>query len=386
MTRVRLLTPAGRGAIAVVEVRGDDAAQRVDRWFDPAFGSSLSQRAINQIVFGRWRANRGGEPGDEPAGEELVAVRTADDRVEVHCHGGVAASRAVVLALVADGAEQNESGTLATIEQAARSALSEAPTERTASVLLDQLNGALARTIETVVTFLGANDHEMAAAQLETLLERERLGQHLTTPWRVVLAGPPNVGKSRLINALVGYARAIVFDQPGTTRDVVTAATVIDGWPVTLADTAGVRDASDPLEAAGVRLALGTLSRADVVVRVSEADGYESSEAHASRERLAEAIPDAATLIDVASKADLAPENNTPAGVLRVASPTGEGVQELLAAIADAFAVGDPAGGEAVPFAPSQIAALRLALGAIAGDDAVAAAETLRALLADGKA
>lgn len=386
MTRVRLLTPAGRGAIAVVEVAGDDAAQRVDRWFAPAFGSPLSQRTVNQIVFGRWRASQDGQPAEEPPGEELVAVRTADDRVEVHCHGGAAASRAILLALIAEGVEEAEPKERATIRQAAQHKLANAPSERTAGVLLDQLNGALNRALESVVACIEAKDFDGAGSQVETLLERERLGRHLTSPWRVVLAGPPNVGKSRLINALVGYERAIVFDQPGTTRDVVTAATVIDGWPVTLADTAGVREASDPLEAAGVRQALDMLSRADVVLRVSEAEGYASAEALAARQRLADGIPDSAAVIDVASKADLATDADTPAAVLRVASPTGEGVPELLAAIADALGVGDLAPGEPVPFTPTQVAALRLALRAIKESNAASAMTALRALLAGGKA
>ena len=80
-------------------------------------------------------------------------------------------------------------------------------------------------------------------------------GRHLLTPFDVVLAGPANVGKSSLINALVGYNRAIVYDAPGTTRDVITAETAIDGWPVTLSDTAGLRDSDDPLEMAGVQTA-----------------------------------------------------------------------------------------------------------------------------------
>ncbi len=91
-------------------------------------------------------------------------------------------------------------------------------------------------------------------AHLDAVLRWTDLGTHLATPWRVVLAGAPNVGKSSLINALLGYGRAIVFDQPGTTRDVVTADAAIEGWPITLADTAGLHDASDATESAGIAL------------------------------------------------------------------------------------------------------------------------------------
>src|SRR5690606_16577637 len=93
---------------------------------------------------------------------------------------------------------------------------------------------------------------EEARRRLAALVDRAPLGLHLTRPWHVALAGAPNVGKSSLLNAVLGYGRAIVFDQPGTTRDVLDAVTAIDGWPVRLTDGAGLRESVDALEAAGV--------------------------------------------------------------------------------------------------------------------------------------
>ena len=107
--------------------------------------------------------------------------------------------------------------------------------------------------------------------QLKGLLRFGDLGLHLTTPWRVVLTGPPNVGKSSLINALVGRERAIGSAQPGTTRDVVTAVTAVGGWPIELADTAGVRQVVDPLEREGVNRAKRSREHADLVVMVADA-------------------------------------------------------------------------------------------------------------------
>ena len=97
------------------------------------------------------------------------------------------------------------------------------------------------------------------------------LGRRLTAPWRVVVAGPPNVGKSSLVNALAGYQRSIVAPTPGTTRDVVTTRLAIDGWPVELADTAGVREATDALETQGVRLAREATAAADLCLWVLDA-------------------------------------------------------------------------------------------------------------------
>ena len=109
-------------------------------------------------------------------------------------------------------------------------------------------------------------DLSAAAAQIRDWLTWAEFGLHLTQPWRVVLAGRPNVGKSSLINAILGYTRSVVFDQPGTTRDVVSAPTAIDGWPIELSDTAGLRESADPIESAGVERARATLGAADLAI------------------------------------------------------------------------------------------------------------------------
>jgi tRNA modification GTPase len=114
--------------------------------------------------------------------------------------------------------------------------------------------------------------HELTA-QLDALLRWSEFGRHLTQPWQVVLTGVPNVGKSSLINRLLGYSRSIVYAEPGTTRDVVTAATAFDGWPVELSDTAGLRDAAGEIEAAGVERARRHLATADLAIVFSTAAG-----------------------------------------------------------------------------------------------------------------
>jgi tRNA modification GTPase len=127
--------------------------------------------------------------------------------------------------------------------------------------LLDQANGALDHELQLIHA-------SMDMARLDDLIARGRVGTRLLEGWRVVLAGRPNVGKSRLLNALVGFDRAIVDPTPGTTRDIVTSTTAFDGWPVELGDTAGLRAARDAIEAEGVERALASQRAADLILLV----------------------------------------------------------------------------------------------------------------------
>ncbi|QDV80643.1 GTPase [Botrimarina mediterranea] len=386
--QVRVLTPAGRGAIAVVEVVGDNAATLVDHWFEGS--QPLAEAPIDAIRFGRWRRAE-----DDAPGEELVVVRTADNRVEVHCHGGVAASAAIMASIESSALAAGDACRTAPHPRLAptahlgselRLALSNAPTERVAGVLLDQLGGALEAALHSVVQLVREGETERAIELIDDLLSRERLGVHLTRPWRVVIAGAPNVGKSSLINALVGYDRAIVFDQPGTTRDVVTAATAIGGWPATLADTAGVRATNDALEAAGVELALATLRSADIVVVAREAATFDSAESITLHDSLLREVSPDAAIVEVATKADLAPAGETiPPTVVATDAPHGVGVPELLAAIERAMGVAEPDHGVAVVIGPWRYDVLRQVRAALANLDVAAAQQAAPALLAPAK-
>ena len=101
--------------------------------------------------------------------------------------------------------------------------------------------GRLDEAFERIRQAIASDQLPAATAIVENLLTNAALGRHLLTLRRIVLAGRPNVGKSSLINALVGYERSVVHSQAGTTRDVVRVQTVIDGWPIELTDTAGLR-------------------------------------------------------------------------------------------------------------------------------------------------
>lgn len=375
MTTAELITAPGVAAIAVVRVRGPNAAEYVDRCFQPRGSKAITGERANAIRYGSWRST----------GEELVVVRTRDNEVEVHCHGGVAAPRSVLAALAQHGVAtidppaakptpSFEAQPAGSLETHAAALLREAPTGRVAGVLLDQANGALRSELRSILAMIDAETSDDAIAAIQGLLRHRRLVGRLTRPWRVVLAGPPNVGKSSLVNSLVGYARAIVFDQPGTTRDVVTATTAIDGWPVEIADTAGIRPTSANLEQAGIELARREIAAADVVVLVREAGEPSMSPAGLLP-------PIAASVVRVANKQDLAPNAGTEADEILTCALKGDGIADLLAAIGAALPLDPPTPGEAVPFLAEQLSELDTARNALMQRRPAAARPPLQALL-----
>lgn len=343
MLSVAVLTPPGRGAVATVAVSGMGATAVVDKLFSPASGRTLAEAVIGQILFGRW----GGF-----AGEELVACRHSDDEVEIHCHGGEAAVSSVLASLVDRGCRQvdwpewirRRTGNL--IADQAIEALAQATTLRCSAVLLDQFHGALAHELELCASLLETGDDtssQTAESRLRLLAKRANVGRHLIEPFRVVVAGKPNVGKSSLVNALAGYERSIVYDQPGTTRDVVNVRTAVDGWPVELSDTAGLRASGDALEAAGVQLALERMAAADLCLLV-----FDASEAWVDSD--AELAGQWSDAVVVYNKSDLAlPPAEAPEGMITSAIH-GQGIDELFRVIGNRLVPDQPLPGAAVPF------------------------------------
>jgi tRNA modification GTPase len=252
-------------------------------------------------------------------------------------------------------------------------ALARARTERTAAILRDQWLGALREETEQIGKMLAAGHLELADGRLDRLLSRATIGLHLTEPFHVVLCGRPNVGKSSLINALLGFERAIVFDQPGTTRDVVTAHTAIDGWPVELADTAGFRDSDDGVERAGRQKAQQRLDEADLVVLVFDAGETWDDE----DERLLRKWPRA---LPVANKCDVISPSTPAHPLLKTSVLSGEGIDTLTRSIASRLVEDPPSAGEGIPFTSRQVAILRQAASLVSHEEIGLTIQVLRQL------
>lgn len=350
---VRELTPTGRGAIAVLEVAGPGAIRVADAAFRPLKGQSLARTAPGRLRVGRMGAG---------LGDEVVAaiIPGTQPRVEVQCHGGPQAVELVRSALIAAGATLwSEGEGPRTLEEEAEEALPFAPTLKGAEVLLEQAQGALRRDL---LHWLGGETDP----NLDELLARAEFGIRLIAGWKVALAGRPNVGKSALLNALAGYERAIVAPEPGTTRDAVTVRGAFGGWPVELADTAGLRTTDNPIEREGVAIARGRQRAADLVLLVWDRSEPLTDADHALRREYPEALV-------VASKADLPAAWQAEGDFELVSALTGAGIESLCARIADRLVPTPPPPGVGVPFLPRHREILARARELLRAGDADAA-------------
>lgn len=384
--RIAQLTPGGRGAIATLLVQGRGAVEVAGRFFHAASGRALASLPIGRIAFGRWAADddgAGDDGAEKHAGEELIVCRTEPDSLEIHCHGGRAAIEAISQSLLAAGCTSATWREIAAGQYAdpiaaeVRAALAGAKTQRAAAILLDQMHGALGDALRSIDADLAAGRMEPAHDALVALRDRAAVGRRLTSAFRVVIAGRPNVGKSSLTNALLGFGRAIVFDQPGTTRDVLAATTAVDGWPIELCDTAGLRDAGDEIEQQGVGRARRAAESADLVVLVFDASSPLSPE----DERLMACYPNA---LNVGNKCDLPIDPDVSSHVeLFVSAKTGECIADLTSRIAQQLVPQPPHPGDAMPFTERQQRAIEAAIEAIHHADSAAAREQLTTLTSE---
>jgi len=355
------ITGDAPSAIAVIELIGPQAIEWLARHWTPAHRSDMIR--IDAIRYGilRLPTQAGEPPENAPAGESVVVCRTAEDRYELHCHGGHAASHAILNCLLDEGIRiQSAIESFAQtqtdpIETEATLELLKVKTLRTARILMDQKRGALRDALNQIDRALERADLPEAQRLAEELKSWNEVGRHLTTPFDVLLCGPPNVGKSSLLNRILGYRRAIVHEQAGTTRDLLVEETSIEGWPVRIQDSAGIRTSGDLTEQLGVQRAIEASSSADLqLILVDPAEGW--TPAH---QGLLDRKPHKSMLVLTKADLQLPSPNSLPAcPSLSVSAQTGEGIDELLKAIARGLVPVEPSEKQAVLFTEP----LRLAL------------------------
>jgi len=341
-----LLTGRGEAAIGIVEVFGEDAPAVVrmltarDARRDPIV---VTLRDLDELVVRRI-----------PDGEAL----TQEPTVELCCHGGASTCAALLEAIgrvgvtVVDAAFRArravERRAIDAIRAEAGLRLVEMRTRRAAAILLDQARGALTDAVRRTGT----------PEEVKGLLDTWPLGRALSRPPRVVIAGRPNAGKSTLFNALVGRERVVVSPIPGTTRDPVRELASLEGIPVWLEDTAGLRETADPVEVEAIRLTRRRLSEADAVICLVE-----------ESRSIFDSIPESKRVL-VFNKSDLGARGSPAVSALR-----GTGMEELVRRALAALGIRSVPEGSPVVFTERQA---RLMPGLAGPDRQTALAELLR--------
>lgn len=367
-TIVAIATPPGRGGIGVVRLSGPDA-HAIARRLVAHEGELAPRHATLSLV----RAGTDSmDDSAEPIDQAIVvyfpgpASYTGDDVVEVSAHGSPIVLKGIVSAAVQAGARLAMpgeftlraylNGRIDLAQAEAVADLIDAVTPLQAQAAFDQLQGTLTRTIgaidealfdlmarlEASIDFPEEGYHfidpgtlaasmDAIAARMAALLTEARRGRLVREGLQVAIVGGPNVGKSTLFNALVGAPRAIVTDVPGTTRDLITETIDLHGLRVTLVDTAGLRESSDPIESEGVSRSRGAAGVADLLLLVADGSGPLSD----GDLGMFSEMTDIKRLI-VSSKTDLGSAWTRP-DAIAVSSMTGRGLDDLRSRIVQAL-------------------------------------------------
>jgi tRNA modification GTPase len=362
-TIAAIATPHGRGGIGVVRVSGTNAPALARA----VLGHSPPARSATLVTARDAR----GDPLDQGIALYFPAPHsyTGEDVLEFQGHGGPVVMHAVLAAFLDAGARLAEPGEYtrraflngrldlaqaeavadlidASSKEAARSALRSLSGEFSrgvaalvaALVELRALTEALLDFPEEEVDNLHRDDaHARLArvrASLAAILARSKQGSLLREGIHVVIAGRPNVGKSSLLNYLAGEERAIVTAIPGTTRDLVREDIAIEGIPLHIVDTAGLRETADEVERIGVERAWQELARADVVIAMFDAQTGIGRDDQAILARFESALPAGAARIRVFNKIDLCDKPATASeGEVWISAKTGAGVELLRQAL-----------------------------------------------------
>lgn len=350
-TFVAVLTPESPGAIAVVAIAGDGAEGLVARACRLRNGSQVERFGADRARFVRIM------DAAQVLDDAIVSASTIGGvpRIEIGLHGGVRIVQRVVGVLERAGATrmpasvfEDRFGGRSPIERDVDKALIRAGSRRLASWLMLQRR--------LLPAFLSDWPQREASA-IAAFRRRSEAAIRLVRGIRVALVGPPNAGKSTLANRLIGHDRVIVSSEAGTTRDWIDETAIIDGWPVTLTDTAGVRDTMCEIEGEAIRRGAAQARSSDLVLAV--VDATESREVRRlSIETTLKAVGSNSPALVIVNKADATSNpGDTSGGVNEcwISALSGAGMECLERRIADALKLNELDSNEATGFLPAHL-------------------------------
>lgn len=368
-------------AIGILRLSGDKAINIVDKLFIPRSGKKMSESEDRKLVFGSL-CDLDGQTLDICLCTISRAPHsyTGENTAEIQCHGSPAVLRAALDAVFALGARQALPGEFTKraflngrIDLTSAEAVADiidAETAEAAKNAAGQLGGAIGRRIDKIydfLTYLSSHYHAVldypdediedftlaaykaelhaAIAELKRLADSYSGGKLLHGGIPAAIIGRPNAGKSSLLNAVLGYDRAIVTNIPGTTRDTIEEKLRLGGVLLRLTDTAGLRETDDEIERLGVMRSHEAMENAELVIAVIDGSGEVTAEDDEII-RCAEKAPHAVVAV---SKSDLGkiavlPETTLP--VVELSSKTGEGLEKLAEVIKTLFPMPDAPAGE----------------------------------------
>jgi tRNA modification GTPase len=370
-TIAAISTPLGEGGIGIVRLSGNESLQIAEKIFFSPKNKSLREQKSHRVIYGHVNNPLTGEKIDEV----LVTVMksphsyTKEEVVEINCHGGMITLRKVLEIVLNQGARLAEpgeftkrafiNGRLDLSQAEAVIDLIRSRTDESRRISLEQLQGKLSDNITglrdkladicaSVEACIDFPEDEIETPEKREFLEsmkniREKLqlllksydeGRFFREGLSTAIVGKPNVGKSSLLNALLKRERAIVTELPGTTRDVIEEYLNINGLPLRLMDTAGIRDVVDVAEKEGVKRSLKSIDSADLVIALLDQSEPLGQEDFAVLEK----IKDKKAII-VLNKADLqsgldkgiSPAQLIPnvTHIVRISATRGDGLEEL---------------------------------------------------------
>jgi len=355
------------GAVAILRLSGEGSEHVASQCWKALDGRSVAELPPRQLVLGQaFREHDVLDAGCLAVRMPAPRSYTGEDIVELHCHGGALVARAILQALLHHGARLANpgeftrraflNGKLDLTQAEAIADMIAAGSEAALRLANQQLNGVLGQRIRNaqeqlqdllaeIESRLDFPDEELdfrspgtlvqqaesIAADLARLAATRQQGELLRAGVPLAIAGPPNVGKSSLLNLLLGRERAIVSDLPGTTRDTVEENVQLRGIPFRLMDTAGVRDDSaDTVEAAGIERARRAAENASLVLWIFDATRPYAEQEWPGWSRRG-------PVLLVANKSDLLTNRPVlPPGTVLVSALTGNGMDTLLQAMEEA--------------------------------------------------